>query len=55
MTDGQAKKVTADFTAMIDKCCKQTGAVTYLGEEVFHIFTNHLTTEADIANTSERV
>lgn len=53
MTDGQVKKMIADFTAMIDKCCKQTDAVTYLGEEVFHIFTNHLTAKADVANTRE--
>lgn len=55
MADEQVKKMITDFTAMRDKCYKQTEAGTYLEEEVFCIFTSCSTTEADIANVSEHI
>lgn len=37
MTDEQIKTIAAGFTAMVDKCCKQSDIETCFGEEVFPI------------------
>ncbi|KAK2541719.1 hypothetical protein Q9233_000625 [Columba guinea] len=42
MADEQVKKMITDFTAMRDKCCKQTDTGTYLGEEVNQVYLRPL-------------
>lgn len=37
MTDEQIKTIADGFTAMVDKCCKQSDIETCFGEEVFPI------------------
>lgn len=37
MTEEQIKTIADGFTAMVDKCCKQSDIETCFGEEVFPI------------------
>lgn len=37
MTEEQIKTIANGFTAMVDKCCKQSDIETCFGEEVFPI------------------